>query len=325
LESWWISVVVLFPRFLLIAAIVVLAIGRLTPQLSGMTGAADYEQLLPMVIRDCLPIGLTGLAIAGFVAAFVSIFDATVHAGTTYLVNDIYKRYLRPNDSEASYVRVSYLVSLGLVVIGISFGHAAESISSVTKWLVSMLFGGYTAPNLLKWHWWRFNGYGFFAGMLAGVIAAVSVPLLLPSLTPLYAFPLIFAISGLVSIVTCLRTPCESPEVLERFYLTVRPWGFWQPVLRRLRQQYPELQPNRDFRRDMFNCAVGIAWQTCIVLLPIFLVLRDGKSLAVALAGLLILSLVLKKTWYDRLGSGDGFLQRERVWASSDGGHGGES
>jgi Na+/proline symporter len=311
LESWCISVTVLIPRFLLIASIVVLALVHLTPRMEVMSGETDFEQILPLVLRHCLPVGLVGVVVAGLVASFMSMFHATIHAGTAYIVNDILKRYLLPNRSERSYVIMSYAVGIGLVLIGIGFGHLATSISSVTLWLVAMLFGGYTAPNVLKWHWWRFNGYGFFAGMLAGVVAAIVLPLIFPDLPALYAFPIILAFSAAAAVVVCLSTPPEDQQVLDRFYLTIRPWGFWGPVHRRLVKQYADLSRNNDFVRDMANCALGIVWQTSIVLLPIYFVLRELMSLVITIAVVALTSILLKFSWYDPLGPGDGYLPED--------------
>jgi Na+/proline symporter len=311
LESWSISVIVLIPRFLMVASIVVLALVHLSPQLSAMQEPADLEQLLPIVVRHCIPVGLVGVVVAGLLASFLGTYHSTIHAGTAYIVNDILKRYLFPQSSERTYVTMSYAVSIALVLAGIGFGFLAHSISSVTLWLVAMLFGGYTAPNVLKWHWWRFNGYGVFAGMLAGVAAAIAVPLLFRELPALHAFPLILVLSAAAAIIVCLLTPPESEEVLDRFYLTVRPWGLWSPVHRRLLGRFPELQRNNRFLMDMMNCALGIVWQTSIVLLPIYVVLRQYGPFWMALLAVAVTSLVLKKTWYDSLGPGDGYLAED--------------
>ena len=107
-----------------------------------------------------------------------------VNAGDAYLVNDLYKRYINPNASSQIYIKASYIGSFLIVGIGIIFGFMSESVNSVTQWIVSGLFGGYTAPNILKWHWWRFNGFGYFAGMVSGVTAALLIPILLPELSP---------------------------------------------------------------------------------------------------------------------------------------------
>jgi hypothetical protein len=164
-----------------------------------------------------------------------------------------------------------------------------------------MLFGGYTAPNLLKWHWWRFNGPGFCAGMLAGVVGAIVVPFVARDLPAIYAFPFVLLLSTIAAVVVCLLTRPTDPEVLDRFYLTIRPWGWWGPVRERLQATNSQLAPNRNFRRDMFNCSIGILWQTSLVLAPIDFVLHNYQRLAAALGVLVVTSVILKFSWYDRL------------------------
>ena len=99
---------------------------------------------------------------------------------------------------------------------------------------------------------------------------------------------------------TYLTEP-EPDEVLIDFYMRVRPWGFWKPVLRKVHQRYPHFQPNRRFGRDMFNVAVGVAWQTSLVALPIFLVIREMTPAYVTLAVLVATSLTLKISWWNTL------------------------
>jgi SSS family solute:Na+ symporter len=73
-------------------------------------------------------------------------------------------------------VRLSYLASFAVVVIGVSIGWNVTSVNSVVLWIVSGLWGGYTASNVLKWYWWRFNGYGYFWGMVTGISALLDAP-----------------------------------------------------------------------------------------------------------------------------------------------------
>jgi Na+/proline symporter len=326
LESAWISVTAFFPRFLMIAAIVVLGLVFLRPELLemgehlGPGESVDLEPLLPLVIQRFLPVGLRGLVLAGLLAAFMSTFDSTVNAGSAYVTNDIYKRYIDRNAPDRRYVIVGYVCSILIVVTGILFGLKAESIGSATKWIVTALFGGFTAPNILKWVWWRFNGYGFFAGMMSGVLGATVVPLLADhlapvlgyELTPMMQFPIILAISAVCSVGVCLATPREKQDVLDAFYQSVRPWGWWQPVYERLRRSIPRLERNTNFGRDMLNCAVGILWQTSLVATPIYLVLRRLEYLAVSVAVLAATSLFLKVNWYDKLGHGDLYMPKDR-------------
>ena len=297
-----VSIVLFFPRYLLITGIVVLALVFYSPQLQTMgSQQIDYEQLLPYVINNFIPVGLTGFMLAGLLAAFMSSFDSTVNAGAAYIVNDLYKRYINPNASDKKYIRISYLCSIIVVVIGISFGFMTDSINSVTQWIVAGLFAGYTAPNVLKWHWWRLNGTGYFAGMISGITTAMALPKLFPDLHILNGFLVILTISTAASIIVSLITKPENPEILKKFYKNVRPWGFWTPVLKMVLEEEPNFKRNTNFSRDMINVAVGIAWQTCLITLPIYIVLKQCKPMVITIVILIVTSVFLKINWYNKL------------------------
>jgi SSS family solute:Na+ symporter len=253
-------------------------------------------------MRRFVPTGLLGILMAGLIAAFMSTFAATVNAAPAYIVNDIYKRYINPNASDKQYVKMSYIISLAVVVVGISFGlFVVESIDSVTQWIVSSLWGGYAASNVLKWYWWRFNGYGYFWGMIVGLIASLTMPAILPTFPDFYIFPFILVLSLVGCIVGTLATKPEDDEILKSFYKQVRPWGFWGPIHEKVVQEDPGFQRNKDFKRDMFNIVIGIIWQTSLVVIPIYLIIRENVSLITAIIILAITSFILKKNWYDKL------------------------
>ena len=266
-----------------------------------MGEGVDFELILPLALKSFVPTGLLGLLIAALLAAFMSNFAATVNAAPAYIVNDIYRKYLRPDADQRTLVRMSYLSSIAVVVIGTGMGFFVGSLNTMVQWIVSALYGGYTASNLLKWYWWRFNAWGYFWGMVAGIAGAGLVPLLLPSVAPIYAFPAILALSLAGCIAGTLLTPPDDMAVLERFYLRVRPWGFWKPVHDRLLATHPDLVANGAFKRDMFNVVVGIVWQTALTATGIFLVLRDLRALAISVLLVLVSVVILKVTWYDRL------------------------
>jgi hypothetical protein len=97
-------------------------------------------------------------------------------------------------------------------------------------------------------------------------------------------------------------------DVLKSFYRTVRPWGFWGPVYELCRAEDPAFERNKDFKRDMFNIAVGLVWQTSLVTSPIYLVIQHWKEMCVSLAVCAVTSLILKFTWYDKLGPGEMYM-----------------
>jgi SSS family solute:Na+ symporter len=244
----------------------VMALVSFSPDLAAMGAQVNFEKILPNVLHRNVPIGLKGVLIAALLAAFTSTFVSTVNSGAAYVVNDIYKRYINRNAPQRRYVVLAWITSSAVVILGILFGLATKSVHGVTEWIVSALVPAFVAPNVLKWHWWRFNGYGFFAGMVAGTAAAVLKAFV--TMHPVFAFLLILAISFAASILVCLITEPESDEVLKAFYRNVRPWGWWGPVYRKCLAEDPAFQPNRDFRRDMFNIAVGLVWQTSLVTAP---------------------------------------------------------
>ena len=185
------TILVLFsPRYLMIAAFAVLALVFLTPELSNMS-QIDFETILPYSISKFVPVGLKGLLLAGLLAAFMGTFAAVINAAPAYIANDLLKNNLLPNKSEKTYVKYGYLSSLLLVIIGVIFGFFASSLNSITLWITASLFGGYTAANVLKWIWWRFNGYGYFWGMLIGLIASTIKLLFFSSWIDIYFFPII--------------------------------------------------------------------------------------------------------------------------------------
>ena len=313
--SGWVNVVLTFPRYFLITGLTILALAFYSDHIRAMGTHMDFEAVLPLALGRFVPAGLLGFLIAGLLAAYMSNFAATVNAAPPYFVNDIYKRFINPNASPRTYVRLSYLSSFAVVVIGTAIGWYVASVNDVVIWIVSGLWGGYTASNVLKWYWWRFNGYGYFWGMVAGISASLTIPGIMARIPSLqgYAqahslnlsvslgFILVFLISLTGCVAGTLLTKAEDDEVLKDFYRRVRPWGFWGPVLKKVQQDDPGFRPNPDFWRDMFNVAVGIIWQVALVVLPIYIVIQEFSRAAVAFAVVAVTSVTLKLTWYDHL------------------------
>jgi SSS family solute:Na+ symporter len=308
LMSGVVSLVLLFPRYMLITGLTVLALVFLSGDLAAMGEAVDFDLILPLTMRKFVPVGLFGVLLAALLAAFMSTYAATVNAAPAYVVNDIYKRYLDPHASDRTYVLMSYATTVVVVLVGTAVGFLLHALQDLVNWIVGALYGGYIAANVLKWHWWRFNGWGYFWGMVSGITAAFLFTVAFQGERTiggfeknLALFPVILAISLIGSVAGSLLTPPDDRAVLERFYRRVRPWGFWGPVHAGLLTKHPDLQANRDLPRDMFNVAVGIVWQTCLTAGGVYLVIEDHRRLAWALGLAVACMAVLKFTWYDRL------------------------
>lgn len=297
--------VLYLPRYLMIAGLTVLALVYLKPEMKAMGENLDFELVLPMAVQNFVPIGLKGLLLAGLLAAFMGTFAAFINAAPAYLVNDLYKKYINPQASNKKLILYSYGSSFLLVLIGVTFGLFVDSINSLTLWITSSLFGGYAAANVLKWIWWRFNGMGYFFGMLGGLFASLIVPSLVriwyPNLIDIYIFPIILLVSFLSSWIATLLTKPEDISVLKKFYRQTRPWGFWEPVKKEVLLEDPTFKPNMDFKRDMFNVIIGIIWQMTMVIIPLYLLSGNTVETIVSIMVFLATSIILKKTWYDNL------------------------
>lgn len=298
-------VVLYFPRYLMVAGFTVLALAYLTPEL-GLEGVnMDFEKILPLAINEFVPVGFKGLLLAGFLAAFMGTFSAFINAAPAYIVNDIYRKYIRPDASNKTLIRMSIWSSVLLVAVGIIFGFNASSLNALTLWLTSALYGGYVAANMLKWIWWRFTGYGYFWGMLFGLIASTTKLFFFPQYVDIYVFPIIFVFSLLGCIVGTYLGPLENREEVKEFYRKTRPWGFWGPIRREVMAEHSDFVPNQDLGRDTFNIVVGIVWQMAQVVLPIYLLLRQKYELMVWTALLIATTWLLKKYWWDHLSEAD--------------------
>lgn len=312
--SGFTNIILFIPRYLLIGGVVVIALVHIAPEMVGGVTTNDLETILPKVVNFHIPVGIKGLLLAGLLAAFMSTFSAFVNSGPAYVVNDIYKKYFKPEASARHYIKASYWASFAIVILGVIMGFFAESINSITLWITSALYGGYVAANFLKWVWWRFNGWGYFWGMLAGLLIATLQFVLdgnkdnftpdtwlyeLAHIPPIYLFPIFFAFSLLGCLLgTYLSKPTDM-NVLVNFYKNIRPWGWWHPVYLQLRKEDATARKNHNFYKDMGNCIVGIVWQSSQILIPIFLLVRDYPKMWWSLAVFAFTTIILKFTWLD--------------------------
>src|SRR5690606_21408777 len=260
--SGLVSVVLLPVRYLLVMGFAVLAILYYDQLDLSSASGVDFEKILPAAIVQFVPVGLTGLLLAGLLAAFNSTFAGTLNAAQAYIVNDIYLRYLKPEADPRETRNMNYITGVVVVIVSIIFGVFAEDVNSMLQWIVSALYGSYVVSNVLKWYWWRFNGYGYFWGMVAGLIPALIFPYVFSETLDLYYFPWLLLISIAGAMLGTFLTPPTDEKTLKEFYRNVRPWGFWGPIKRKVMAEDPDFKPNRDFKRDMFNVIIGTSAQT---------------------------------------------------------------
>ena len=297
----FVSIILLPIRYTMVIGLTVLAVLYYNQMdLSAPGGGTDFERILPAAINGFLPVGILGIVLTGLLGAFMGTFSGTLNAAQAYIVNDIYLKYINPHASTKRIMAMNYSTGIIVAAVGIGLGFYAKNVNSILQWIVGALYGGYIAANMLKWYWWRFNARGFYWGMMAGIIAALVFPFIFSGL-PLYNWPLLFLISIIGCIAGTYSAPATEVEILKKFYKQVRPWGFWKPIHELVVAEDATFVPNKRFKLDMFNVVVGIIGQSCLTILPMYLILWMKLPLLITIIILGIVVLILKKTWWDKL------------------------
>jgi Na+/proline symporter len=264
----------------------------------------DPEKVLPMVIAHALPSGLRGLALAALISAFMGTFAAMVNGGASYLVRDVYQRYLRPAASGKELVYASYAASVLFILVGIVISLFAQSINTMFTWIMAALGAGVLMPNVLRWYWARLNGWGYFAGTATGMVLSLIQAILETNKLlnqPVYVtFPVLALSVLVVAVVVALLTPPTDTETLKRFYREVQPAGAWGRVARLVRKDDPTFQ-KEPFAIDLLNVCIAVPWLAALYTAPILLVTHQMQQAAVAAAVVVVLSVVLLFTWWPKL------------------------
>ena len=216
-----------------------------------------------LLMRDVLPPGLLGLMVAAFTAAFLSTISTQLNWGTSYLVHDLYGRFLRPAASERERVRAGRMCTVLVAVAGFFVATRLGSIAEAWG-LVLSASAGLGGVLLLRWYWWRVNAW---AELVATVVPLVLVGLTLsgvrvPFLTGEWAaFPAnLFGLTGITTaawLVAAFVAPATDPATLDAFYQKVRPGGpGWAPVARRNPTVRPDAGLGRLGLRWLAGCAL---------------------------------------------------------------------
>jgi Na+/proline symporter len=297
------KVATLWPFFLVVRWMMVAAITLLA--MSGINNVTDPELVMPMVLHKYLPVGIKGLVIAGLLSAFMSTFSSTANSGASYVVRDIWQPLFRPDADEHHLVRYSYMATIGVVVAGIVVGLNAESIRSIWSWIMMALGGAVIMPNVLRWHWWRLNGWGYAAGTFGGIVLSLAV-LFFPDMPMYVQFPLISIGSLTACLVGSLVTTPTEPEKLQVFYRTVRIFGIWGPVRKACGLSGQELNdPAESPWRTVCNTVIACGGVTGLYLFSMYLIGHWYGRAGMWFGVVVCTSVVLYFTWYLYLPKGE--------------------
>ncbi len=196
----------------------------------------DAERAYPVLITQLLPIGMRGVLVASFLAAFMSTIDTHLNWGSSYFVNDFYKRFVKKDASEHHYLSVARTVPVVLAAAAGVVAFYMNSLGAVFT-LVLNFSAGIGPVYLLRWFWWRINPASEITAMIASlpVLMMRHTVLKVAGLDGIFAAELLFMILGTAAFwlpATLLTQPVDHKHLAE-FYSRTRPPGFWKPFLKK--------------------------------------------------------------------------------------------
>lgn len=234
------------------------------------------ETAYPRLIAEFMPEGLRGLMFAGFLVAFMSSVCSAMHTSGSVFVNDFYRVHIVKNASERHYVwaiRVSMLVIAG---IGTSIALSSDQILRLLQ-IGMTIVGASGVLMLLRWFWWRVNGWADLAAQVLGLpvtlfftqgpgrewVRALAARFGNGSADDNYGLAFLFTVvvSSALWIIVMLLTKPEPDEKLCAFYRKVRPYGFWGPVARLC----PDVVVTDSFARDVVRYIYGLTLSLCLL------------------------------------------------------------
>ena len=217
----------------------------LIPDVTQYGAHYDYEHAYVIMLMKYLPVGLKGLMVATLMAAYMSTISTHVNFGASYVINDLYKRFINRKGSDRHQVFASQVVSVFLAIIAAIYAYTQTTILS--GWLTFFeLMSGAGIVVLLRWYWWRISAWSELAAMTASILFFV-----LMNHTPVFhwlfsliglpgfyldeyavRFTLNILLSTVVWVTVTFLTPPVKEEHLVSYYQRIRPAGIWKESIK---------------------------------------------------------------------------------------------
>jgi Na+/proline symporter len=216
-----------------------------------------------MLIVELLPTGFLGLMLASLMAAFMSTVDTHINFGASYMVNDIYRRFIMKKASEKHYVRASQISTVLMLIFAVMIAYNLDSVSDAWYYM-SMLTAGYGIVIVIRWFWWRVNAWAEIAALAAsGLGSTLLSPKFgkalgywdnIPAMDWQYRFLIVVLLCTTSWITVCFLTKPTSEDHLRKFCAKVKPFPtFWGPIY----QKYPDIGWNHKFTRSCIHWILG--------------------------------------------------------------------
>lgn len=197
------------------------------------TVSADREMAYPVLMAQLLPAGALGIMVTGMAAAFMSTIDTHITWGASYMVKDVYQRFIKPDATQAQLIRASRFSVVGMVLLALAVTTQIHTIEAAWKF-ITVMGSGIGLVSIARWVWWRINAAAEIAGLSSAAVLSLILygPLQDAGLAYHEKLLLVVAVSTLAVLVTIFTTAPSHAEKLRKFYVLVRPVGFWNPVRR---------------------------------------------------------------------------------------------
>jgi len=222
--------------------------------------AADPESGYVRVLISDLPAYCRGLMIAAFAAAYMSTIGTQLNWGASYLVNDVYRRFMSKNKEEKHYVSVAQIMTIMLMLLSAVVTYFMGSIEGAWKLLIA-LGAGTGLVYILRWFWWRINAWSEISAMAGAFITSLSLQYIFhfdEGKPQEFAYILLIttAVTTVIWLAATFITKPEPQEILLSFYRRVRPSAaLWQPVARAA----PDIVPQHDGLFNLVDWLCGVA------------------------------------------------------------------
>lgn len=240
----------------------------------------DPELVYPMMINKVLPVGLKGLLVAAFMAAFMSTIDTHLCWGGSYMVNDIYKRFINTTGDDRHYLLVSRISIVLLLVLSAIAAWQMDSIAGAWIYIIEIV-SGIAIILMLRWFWWRINAWSEIASLVSALILAngflwiewmhnfgwvnesvfTQVNGWYQDDVALIRATVILLLCTAISLIVTFATKPVDNETLLAFYKKVRPKGWWGPIA----AQLPELEDRSHTRDSWLGFVFGVIFLNSIL------------------------------------------------------------
>jgi SSS family solute:Na+ symporter len=216
--------------------------------------ASQKEDGYVYVMKAILPAGLKGLLVAAFLAAYMSTLSTHLNWGTSYLINDFYKRFLKPDGNARHYVRASKAVTALTAAFSLYITFfVLETITGAWEFIIQCGAGtGFVL--IMRWFWWRLNAWSEITAMTAPFLAYGWLASMTGITFPISLFIIVLFTITTTLLVTFLTPPTEV-NTLREFYRTTRVGGiFWKKIA----ETMPDVESDKGFARLFADWLLGI-------------------------------------------------------------------